>query len=114
MIADVGRIMTRSACTRDGGEIQIVVEASDTDNVDRLGVENRLAPGNAFAATVHALEKATLPNQILHPTIEQVENDRREGNVVRISAQRIIDTDKEIRHGVLREKGGTTVCATVI
>src|SRR5256885_1337092 len=96
MIANIGRIVAGSTSSGYGSEMQIIVESCNSHDSNRLRIKNGLASGDTLASS--ALQSKEIEWQ---PLIEQSENGSSERNILWISAQWIIDADKEIRQRML-------------
>src|SRR6185437_2070337 len=117
MIADARRIMTRSAGARNRAAIQRVVESADPGDLNRLRIEQLLSAKNARApATRAATLVIVVPvvPLVVRPRIEEVKNLRCKWRAVRVSAQRIVDADKERGHGLPGDRYGAAHRAVVI
>src|SRR5438309_2468012 len=102
MITDIRRVMTGPASTRNGGKVQVVIEPGDSNNVDGLGIEERLSTSNTGAPL---RTRFLLPVTVrrVFPRREKIEDSWCERNAMGISAQGIVNADEEIRHGPLRD-----------
>ena len=77
MIADVGRIVARPAGARNRGQVQVIVESGDSDDLDRFRVEQLLAASKARPNSRRIV--AIAAGLRIRPRIEQVEDYGREG-----------------------------------
>src|ERR1700736_3355960 len=107
MVAHIGRIMTSAARAWDVDKLQVIVESGDPGNVNWFRVEQGLAACDSGAAGMFIVTIAVVGVWI-RPGVKQAKNYRCKRSAARISAQGVIDPDKEGRHGVGSEHNGTT------
>src|SRR5579871_720488 len=81
MIAYVGRIVTSATRAGDGRKIQVIVKSGDPGDVDRLRIEQGLAPRNT-----RALLLASQWGLQIRPGVEQLKDHGCEWRAVRVSA----------------------------
>src|SRR5215831_12821380 len=99
MIANVGRVMARSANARNRCQSQHIINTGYIHNVDRLRIEDDLAPCNTGASRVRRTQ----------PRVKQVEDSGVERSARWVEAEtrgkRIVDADKK---GLRSQRKGTT------
>src|SRR5690348_2961473 len=97
MITNVGRIVTSAAGAWNRYQLQVVIESRNAGNLDRLRIEQDLAPGDAGAPAILVLALAM--RWATQPGTKQREDHGREGRIARVPAEGIVNPDKKRRRG---------------
>jgi hypothetical protein len=93
VVAHVRRVMAGGAGAGDARGIQLVVEALDPGDRDRMGVEERLAVRDRLS---RRRSLAVIGARQCSPGVEDREDPRVERRVGRVLPKRVVDADEEV------------------
>src|SRR6185312_2806342 len=90
MVADIRRVMTGSAGTGNVCDAEVIIQSTDANDVDGFRIEQLLAPGNCGPGCAERIVAI-----LVRPGLKQIEHGRSKGCPERVTAERIVDSDKE-------------------
>src|SRR6201988_767371 len=106
MVPDIGRVVASAAETRNTLEVEVVVEAGDSGDIDVRIVENLLAAGDRLAL------REVIPGGQPKPGPVEIEDLRRELGAGWVMPEGVVDADKETGK-LQRQRNGSTLAAVL-